>query len=108
VKLLAVASAKRLTEFADLPTVAETIPGFVATGWAVLVAPLGTPNAIVAKVSEDLHQVTREPELQAKLAALGSYTRPMTAAEATAFVHQQQAMWNPVLKEIAQKQDQKK
>ena len=31
----------------------------------------------------------------------------MTAAEATAFVHQQQAMWNPVLKEIAQKQDQK-
>ena len=39
-------------------------------------APLGTPNAIVTKVSEDLHQVTREPELQPKLAALGSYTRP--------------------------------
>ena len=39
VKLIAVASAKRLAEFPDVPTVAETIPGFQATGWAVLVAP---------------------------------------------------------------------
>jgi tripartite-type tricarboxylate transporter receptor subunit TctC len=107
VKLLAVASAKRLAEFPDLPTAGETIPGFVATGWAVLVAPLGTSDAITSKVSQDLYDVTREPDLQTKLATLGSYTRPMNAAEATNFVHQQQAMWNPVLKEIVQKQDQK-
>jgi len=42
--------------------------------------------------------------LQKKLAELGSYTRPMTPAETTAFVHQQQSTWNPVLAEIAQKQ----
>ena len=44
VKLIAVASTKRLAEFPDVPTVAETIPGFRATGWGVLVAPVGTPE----------------------------------------------------------------
>jgi tripartite-type tricarboxylate transporter receptor subunit TctC len=104
IKLIAVASAKRLSEFPDLPTVAETIPGFQATGWAILVAPVGTPAAIVAKVSQDLHKVTSEAELGKKLSTLGSYTNPMTAAEATTFVHKQQGMWQPVLDDIAKSQ----
>jgi tripartite-type tricarboxylate transporter receptor subunit TctC len=90
IKLIAVASAKRLAEFPDVPTVAETIPGFQATGWAVLVAPIGTSEAMIDKISEDLRKVTLEPELQKKLAPLGSYTNPMSPAEATAFVHKQQ------------------
>ena len=103
VKLIAVASAKRLRDFADVPTVAETIADFQATGWAVLVAPLGTPEPIIDKVSEDLRKVAVEPELEKKLATLGSYTNPMSAAEATAFVHKQQT-WQPVLDEIAKQQ----
>jgi tripartite-type tricarboxylate transporter receptor subunit TctC len=104
VKLIAVASPKRLAEFPDVPAVAETIPGFQATGWAVLVAPLGTPEAIIRTVSEDLRKVAEEPELQKKLAPLGSYTNPMSPAEATAFVHKQQQTWQPVLDEIAKTQ----
>jgi tripartite-type tricarboxylate transporter receptor subunit TctC len=104
-KLIAVASGKRLPEFPDVPSVAETIAGFQATGWAVLVAPVGTREAIIGKVSEDLRRVTAEAELQQKLATLGSYTNPMSAAEATAFVHKQQQMWQPVLDEIAKKQN---
>jgi tripartite-type tricarboxylate transporter receptor subunit TctC len=104
VKLIAVASAKRLPEFPDVPTVAETIPGFQATGWAVMVAPVGTPEAIIGKVSEDLRKVVVEPELEKKLAALGSYTRAMSASEVTAFIDKQQQMWQPVLDEIARKQ----
>jgi len=104
VKLIAVASAKRLAQFPDLPTVAETIPGFRATGWAVMVAPLGTSEAIIKKVSADLYKATSEPELDKKLATLGSYTSPMSAAEATAFVHKQQQTWQPVLDEIAKQQ----
>jgi tripartite-type tricarboxylate transporter receptor subunit TctC len=86
--------------------VGETIPGFVATGWAVLVAPPGTPAAIISKVSQDLDKVTSQPELGKKLGRLGSYTRPMLADEATAFVHKQQQMWNPVLADIVKKQGQ--
>jgi tripartite-type tricarboxylate transporter receptor subunit TctC len=104
IKLIAVATAKRLADFPDVPTVGETIPNFDATGWAILVAPIGTPDAIIQKVSNDLIKVTSQPELQAKLAKLGSYTRPMNSAEATTFVQKQQSRWNPVLAEIAKKQ----
>jgi tripartite-type tricarboxylate transporter receptor subunit TctC len=68
------------------------------------VAPLNTPEAIIQKISADLRQVTSQSNLQKKLAQLGSYTRPMTDAETTTFVHKQQNIWNPVLADIAQEQ----
>ena len=104
VNLIAVASAKRLADFPNIPAVSETIPDFVATGWEVLVAPLNTPDPIIQKVSADLQQAASQPDLQKKLAQLGSYTRPMTAPETTTFVHKQQNIWNPILADIAQKQ----
>src|SRR5207248_538777 len=74
IKLIATAAGKRLAEFPDVPAVSEFIPGFQATGWAVLVAPPGTPAAIVDKISTDLKAVTSQPDLQASLARLGAYT----------------------------------
>jgi tripartite-type tricarboxylate transporter receptor subunit TctC len=103
VKPIAVGSAQRLPEFPDLPTVAETIPGFRATGWQVLVAPVGTSGAIVRDVSEALAKVVGDPDFKRKLANLGSYSRPMSPAEATAFVQEEQRTWKPVLEKIAAK-----
>jgi len=103
VRLIAVGSAQRLPDFPDLPAAAETIPGFASTGWQILVAPVGTSEAIIRKVSEDLHRVVGEPELQKKIAKLGSYTRAMGPAETTAFVHGEQRMWKPVLEQIARR-----
>jgi len=100
VKLIAVASSKRLPQFPDLPTVAETIPGFSATGWQVLVAPLGTPAPIIDKVEADLAKVVDDPDFQKRLANIGSYSYAMNAKEAQAFVEQQQATWLPVLQKI--------
>src|SRR5262245_6608667 len=100
VKLIAVAAAQRLTQFPDLPTVAETIPGFSATGWQVLVAPRGTPDAIITKVEADLAKVVSDPEFQKLLANIGSYSHAMNAKEALAFVEQQQATWLPLLDKI--------
>ena len=102
-KPIAVASAERLSDFPDVPTVAETIPGFAASGWQVMVAPVGTPEPIIQKVSADLRQVVDDPELKQKLGRLGSYTRHMTPAEALAFVHAEQNTWRPVLEKIAAK-----
>ena len=104
IRLIATAAAKRLAEFPDVPAVSEFIPGFQATGWAVLVAPLGTPAAIVNKVSADLKAVTSQPELQAQLAKLGAYTNPMLADETLAFVNKQQSIWQPVLDDIVKQQ----
>lgn len=101
VRLIAVASQERLPEFPDLPTVAETLPGFSATGWQVLLAPLGTPQPIINKVSADLSKVVGDPEFKAKLAKVGSYTRPMTPDQVLAFVKKEQDTWLPVLERIS-------
>jgi tripartite-type tricarboxylate transporter receptor subunit TctC len=103
VKLIAVASSKRLPQFPDLPTVAETIPGFSATGWQVLVAPNGTPEPIVKKIEADLAKLVDDPEFQKLLANVGSYSFAMNAKEALAFVEQQQATWLPILEKISVK-----
>jgi tripartite-type tricarboxylate transporter receptor subunit TctC len=103
VKAIAVASEKRLGEFRDLPTVAETIPGFSATGWQVLVAPIGTPESIIQKASEDLRSVVSDMDFQKKIAARGSYTRAMSPAEVVAFVAEEQRKWKPVMELIGRK-----
>src|SRR5262249_56271833 len=96
-KPLAVAAAERLPDFPNLPTVAETLPGFQAMGWQGLVAPVSTPEAIVRKASEDLRKVVSDPTLAAQLAGRGSYPRPMSPAELTASIHTHQHPSHPPL-----------
>ena len=101
VKLIAVASPQRLPEFPDLPTLAETIPGFAAAGWLILAAPLGTPAPIIDKVSADVAKVVSNPDVRKKLAAIGSYAHAMTPDETQAFVAKQQETWLPVVQKIS-------
>jgi tripartite-type tricarboxylate transporter receptor subunit TctC len=103
IKLIAVASAERLPEFPDVPTVSETIPDFTATGWQVLVAPLGTPQPIISKVSADLSKVVSDPAFKKRLATVGSYSRAMTPERVLAFVHKQQDIWLPVLQKVSER-----
>ena len=98
---IAVASLDRLDDFKDLATVAETLPGFLAGGWNVLLAPVGTPEAIIQKASVDLRKAMDDPELKKKLAALGAYVHPMTPAQVTAFAQEQQRTWRPVAEKVA-------
>ncbi len=100
VKLIAEAAPGRLPQFPDLPAVAETLPGFSATGWQVLLAPRGTPQPIISKVSADLAKVVTDPNFKAKLAKVGSYTRPMTPEQVVNFVDKEQATWLPLLERI--------
>ena len=101
VKLIAVASPGRLPEFPNLPTVGETIPGFTASGWQVLVAPLGTPAPIISKVSAYLSKVVNDADFKKRLAAIGSYSRAMTPEEVLAFVAKEQQTWQPVLEKLS-------
>ena len=100
-KAIAVGSPERLPDFPNLPAAAEVLPGFNARGWAALVAPVGTPDAIVNKVSDALGKVVGETEVQKKLAATGSYVRPMSPGEVMAFIQADQQMWKPILERIA-------
>ena len=101
---LAVGSATRLAEFPDLPAAAETIPNFTSAGWLAMVAPLGTPENIVRKVSDDLKTVLNNPEVRSKLAAVGSYARPTSPQETTKFIQNEQRIWGPVLDDLSRGQ----
>jgi tripartite-type tricarboxylate transporter receptor subunit TctC len=100
-RALAVASDKRLPGHPDLPTVAETLPGFVSAGWECVVVPVGTPMAVVNKISDDLRAVLVAPRLKDRLAARGGYVHPANPTEAERFVHSQQDLWKPVLERVA-------
>jgi tripartite-type tricarboxylate transporter receptor subunit TctC len=99
-KALAVSSAKRLPDFPNLPTIAETIPGFEATGWFALVAPRGTPDAIVQQAHRDLNVVLELPAVKGRLAALGTIVRPMSIADTIGYLRKEQETWRPVVKQV--------
>jgi tripartite-type tricarboxylate transporter receptor subunit TctC len=99
-KALAISSSKRLPEFPNLPTIAETLPGFEATGWFALVAPRGTPDEIVQQSHRDLNVVLELPAVKDRLAALGTIVRPMSIADTTAYLRKEQEVWRPVVKQI--------
>jgi len=101
VKLLAVAAPKRLPNYPDLPTVTETLPGFTASGWSILVAPHGTPPSIVQKINADLRNALAQPELLNKFQELGNYTRSMTPRELADFVHRERQEWAPIVRQVA-------
>ncbi len=101
VKLIAVGSSERLPEFPDLPTVAETLPGFAGSGWQVLVAPVGTPAPIIKKISADMAKWTATRISKRSLPRFGNYPHAMTPEQVLAFVAKEQDMWAPIVQKIS-------
>jgi tripartite-type tricarboxylate transporter receptor subunit TctC len=78
-KLLAVASPARLPDLPDVPTLAETMPGFEAVAWYGIVAPPRTPASILDKINADVNEALHQPDVQAQLnSAARSKERPTT------------------------------
>jgi tripartite-type tricarboxylate transporter receptor subunit TctC len=100
VKLLAVASAARLPNYPDTPTIAETLPGFTSSGWSILVAPRGTPPPVVQKINADLRAVLSQPDIVKKIEELGNYTRSMNPQELADFVREERRIWDPIVKQV--------
>jgi tripartite-type tricarboxylate transporter receptor subunit TctC len=97
---LAVAAPQRMALRPDLPTVAETLPGYESEGWQILVAPVGTPDAIVQKINAALVKAMNDPEVAKRLERIGRDHPPMSPAQALAFVQNEQAKWAPILAHI--------
>ena len=73
---IATTGARRSSALPDLPTVAETVPGFEATTWNAVLAPAGTPAPIVAAISAAIWSALADAEVQARLAGLGVEVPP--------------------------------
>jgi tripartite-type tricarboxylate transporter receptor subunit TctC len=92
---------KTLPRPPELPTIAETLPGFELDGWLVVVAPVGTPADIVTQLNRHIGQFLRSAEIQQRLVALGLAVSGTDMAETTAqFIRQQQAQWPSLAQEL--------
>jgi tripartite-type tricarboxylate transporter receptor subunit TctC len=96
-KILAVASPQRVAAMPDVPTIAETLPGFAAVTWYALAAPPGTPAPIAEKISASVNEALKDPEVQKRFADL--YAEPVGGTpQATAVYFQEEiARWKNVI-----------
>jgi len=98
VRAIAVTTAARSPALPDVPTVSETVPGYEASGWAALVAPKGTPADAIAAVNAAVNAGLADPNIIAKLAALGGQPFVATPAEIGKLMADETAKWAKVIK----------
>lgn len=106
-RALAVSSAKRFAAAPDVPTVAEAagLPGFETGSYQGIVAPAGTPPAVVATLHAAVTKVLATPDMQSRLAKMGAELRPGSPAEFGAFIRSEKERWARVVKQSGAKFD---
>ena len=104
VKLLGIAAQKRLPNLPNLPALNETVPGVVSSGWIVLMAPSGVPNAIIQKLNADLRKVVAMPDVLERFHQLGTYSRDYTAAQTGEFMRSEEKLWWPIVRQVNKEQ----
>lgn len=98
VRAIAVGSAKRMPALPDVPTMAETLPSFTTSAWYGLVAPPGTPAAIVAKLSAAVSEAMKQADVIAKLQGMMIVPIGGTPAEMASFTQEESARWGKLIR----------
>ncbi len=98
-KLIALLGAKRDPDMPNVPTVGETVPGYVAQSWQGLFARAGTPKPIIDDIARYLAADLKRPETMAKFKAIGIVAQSQTPAEFRAFIASESAKWGKVIKQ---------
>jgi tripartite-type tricarboxylate transporter receptor subunit TctC len=97
-RALAHGGTKRSPAAPDVPTVAETIPGFQCITWYALFAPRGTPTAIVSRVNSEMVKMLADPPFAKRLADQGQEPQSTTPAELAAYMRAESERWSRVIK----------
>jgi tripartite-type tricarboxylate transporter receptor subunit TctC len=98
-RALAVTTATRVPALPDVPTVAETLPGFESATWQGLGVPEKTPPEIVARLNQDINAALGDPKIKERLADLGSAPTPMSPAEFKTLIAAETAKWAKVIRD---------
>ncbi len=105
IRALAQTTATRSGAAPDVPTVAETVPGFEATTWFAMFAPAGTPKDVVARINAEMQRVFKLPDVAEKLKVLGLETWISTPEELARFQATEMTKWAKVVKDSGAKAD---
>lgn len=98
-KLIAVASPQRMAALPNIPTIAETLPGFEAAAWFAFVAPPKTPAAILDRINGAVNEALHDPGVLQRLAELSAEPVGGSRQETAAFMHADEARWRQVIEE---------
>ncbi len=99
-KALAIATAERVPSWEKLPTVSESgVPGFNAYTWGALLAPAGTPKAIVNKLNAEVVRILASPEVRDYLSSQGAIPGKGTPEDLATFTNQEIAKWAKVIRD---------
>ena len=105
-RMLAVTGKARSPSAPDVPTFGESgVAGLEGGVWMALVAPAGTPQPVVARLSEALTRALQQPEVRQRLIAVGAQPLVATPAAYAVRLRQEIAVWGPVLKKLDLKPD---
>jgi len=96
-RALAVTTAKRSPELPDVPTVAETVPGYEASAFFGFGVPHGTPKPIVDKLNAEINAALKDPAMLKKLGDLGGIPAPGTPDDFKTFLTNETAKWEKVV-----------
>ena len=106
VRAIGVSTRQRLPTLPDVPTIAESgLPGYEVLGWNGLLAPAGTPRAIIDRLSRALRAVLAEPDVQAQFARQGTELAPTTPEAFGAIIHADIIKWARLVHEAGIKPD---
>jgi tripartite-type tricarboxylate transporter receptor subunit TctC len=98
---LAVSAGKRVRGLEDVPTLAETYPGFEYVGWFALLAPTGTPAGVIQRVNRDMDRVLADPEIAQRLYDFGLVNEGAGTPESlNDFLRAERERWAKLVKEI--------
>jgi tripartite-type tricarboxylate transporter receptor subunit TctC len=98
-KLLGVATSKRMASLPNVPTIAETLPGFESVAWYAVVAPPKTPKAITDKINADINEALRDPGIQDKLKKLSAEVVGGSTDQTAKYLREEVERWNKVIKD---------
>ena len=105
IKGLAVSSAQRVASAPELPTIAETLPGFETGSYQGLLAAAGAPRDVVARLNAEITRILATAEMREKLAAQGTEVRSGTPESLGAFIGSEKTRWAQVIRESGVKFD---
>lgn len=99
VRAVAMSGKTRTPQFPDVPTIAETLPGYLTGTWQGLLAPRGTPPALVARLNREISAILKLPDMRSRLADLGMETVDQSPAQFNAWLQDQVNVWSKVVKD---------
>jgi tripartite-type tricarboxylate transporter receptor subunit TctC len=98
-RILGVCGTDRAPSLPNVPTVRESgVPAFASITWFALMAPKGTPDAIIVKLNTEVTEILKEPDIQAQFAKLGVRPAPMDVSATIKFIDEERARWGEIIK----------